>query len=92
MIQHYVYIMANETRVLYTGMTRDLKRRLSQHRSGHGSKFCRQHKITRLVYVETFAERPEARAREKQIKRGSRAKKIALIESVNPEWEDLGAE
>ena len=86
----YVYILTNESnRVLYTGVTADFEKRLRQHREGGGSKFAKKYKTHKLVHVETFSNIRDAIAREKQIKAGSRADKIALIERDNPEWRDL---
>ena len=89
MRQFYVYIMANKSRTIYTGVTNDLKYRVSQHQSGVGSKFASKYSITRLVYYECYPNARDAIAREKQIKGWLRSKKVALIESVNPKWEDL---
>jgi putative endonuclease len=75
--------------VLYTGVTGDLKRRVYQHRSGHGGGFTSRHKIVKLVYYEATASAQAAIAREKQIKGGSRSKKVDLVNSMNPEWRDL---
>ena len=75
--------------VLYTGVTNNLERRILEHRSGKGSAFTRTYKITKLVYFEETNNIKEAIAREKQIKGGSRKKKIELINSFNPMWNDL---
>jgi putative endonuclease len=77
---------------LYTGVTSDLSGRVAQHKDGKGSKFTSKYKITRLVYYEEFSDINEAIMREKQIKGWLRKKKIALIESVNLQWEDLSAD
>ena len=88
-----VYILTNSwRRVLYTGVTSDLTRRLDQHRSDGGSGFTTRYRVNKLVYFESFDRIEDAIAREKQIKGGSRADKIALIESVNPDWKDLAEE
>ena len=92
MKQHYVYIMTNRSRTLYTGVTNNLERRVFEHKQGMGSKFTSKYNITRLVYYEECPDVREAIAREKQIKGWLRAKKIALIESVNPEWKERSAE
>ena len=85
-----VYMMCNKWRtVIYTGVSNDLLRRVVQHRSGTGSVFAKRYNVDRLVYFETTDDAYSAIAREKQIKAGSRAKKIALIESQNPDWKDL---
>src|SRR5689334_14111017 len=86
----YVYIMANTySRVLYVGMTGDLPRRVWEHKSKSIPGFTADYNITSLVYFEELDGPKAAIAREKQIKGWSRAKKVALIESVNPEWDDL---
>lgn len=83
-------MMCNRWRtVIYTGVTNDLIRRVSQHRDGTGSEFAKRYNVNRLVYYETTDDVYAAITREKQIKAGSRAKKLALIESQNPEWKDL---
>jgi putative endonuclease len=88
--RYYVYLLTNRRRtVLYTGMTNDLRRRVGEHRQGRGSAFTRRYNVTELVYFETFTDVNEAITREKQIKAGSCKKKVALVESVNPEWQDL---
>ncbi len=92
MKNYYVYILANRTRVLYTNVTNNLERRISQHKNGITPGFTSQYNVTRLFYYETFSGIRDAIAREKQIKGWLRAKKIALIESVNPKWEDLSKE
>ena len=75
--------------MLYTGVTNDLPRRVSEYKAGNGSSFTLKYRITKLVYCGEFTRRNDAITREKQIKAGSRAKKVALIASVNPEWNDL---
>jgi putative endonuclease len=75
--------------VLYTGVTNELQRRVLDHRSGKGSGFTKKYNITKLVYFESGDDINLAIVREKQIKAGSRKKKIELIESINPEWKDL---
>jgi putative endonuclease len=88
---YYVYILANRSRTLYVGVTRNLMRRLHEHRSGMVPGFTRRYRIRRLVYVENASNPSDAIAREKQIKNWTRAKKVALIESANPVWTDLAA-
>jgi putative endonuclease len=75
--------------VLYTGVTNELQRRVLEHRSGKGSEFTKKYNLTKLIYFESGDDTNVAIAREKQIKAGSRKKKIALIENINPEWKDL---
>ena len=89
--RYYVYIATNRSKTLYTGVTNNLERRIDEHRRGIGSKFAAKYNITRLAYYEVFGDIRDAIAREKQIKGWLRSKKIALIESTNPEWEDLSA-
>lgn len=87
---YFVYILSNLRRtVLYVGMTRDLARRLRQHRNGGGSGFVRRYHATQLVYVEFFQDSGSARAREKQLKAGNRERKLALIKKLNPGWVNL---
>ena len=88
--EYYVYIMTNRYHtVLYTGVTNHLIRRVYQHKTGKGGKFTSRYRATKLVYFETFASIDRAIAREKQIKAGSRGKKVKLIDAQNPEWKDL---
>ncbi|MEA3441819.1 MAG: GIY-YIG nuclease family protein [Chloroflexota bacterium] len=88
--QYCVYIMTNRyNTVLYTGVTNDLQRRVLEHKSGKGSTFTGKYNIKKLVYFEVTNDINAAIAREKQIKAGSRQKKIDLINSMNPEWNDL---
>jgi putative endonuclease len=75
--------------VLYTGVTNDLRRRVTEHKAGKGSKFTSKYKITKLVYYECGSDISAALEREKQIKGGSRQKKIDLINSMNQGWENL---
>jgi putative endonuclease len=87
---YYVYILTNkDNNVLYTGVTGDLSCRVSQHRLGKGSKFTARYHATKLVYYEIYHDVFDAITREKQIKGGSRQKKINLVNEVNPDWEDL---
>jgi len=91
MKQCYVYIMCNKTRTLYTGMTNDLYRRVFEHKHKLVKGFTSRYNITMLVYYEEYWDPSQAIAREKQIKGWLRSKKIALIESINPDWLDLAA-
>jgi putative endonuclease len=86
---YYVYIMTNRSKTLYTGVTNDLERRVYGHKNKLIPGFTSKYNITQLVYYEETPDVREAIFREKQIKGWLRAKKIALIESVNPEWRDL---
>jgi len=76
-------------KVLYTGVTNDLQRRIMQHKTGRGGVFTKKYNITKLVYFESGDNINLAIIREKQIKAGSRQDKINLINSMNPEWKDL---
>ncbi len=92
MSQYYVYILTNKSRTLYTGVTNDLQRRVYEHREKLLRGFTSRYNITKLVYFEATPDIREAITREKQIKGWLRSKKIALIESVNPNWIDLSTE
>jgi putative endonuclease len=88
--QYYVYIMTNKNnKVLYTGITNDLKRRIYEHKEKFGPGFTKKYNVSKLVYYEIFEDPENAILREKQIKAGSRQKKIDLIHSMNKEWTDL---
>ncbi len=90
MKQYYIYIMTNKSnRVLYTGVTGNLVRRVFEHKNKLRHGFTRKYNVNKLVYYEIFSEIEEALIREKQIKGGSRQKKIILVESKNKNWEDL---
>jgi len=83
-------MMTNYTKtVIYTGVTNDLNRRVWEHKNKIGSSFTKKYNINRLIYYEDFGQICDAIAAEKKIKAGSRAKKIQLIESINPKWQDL---
>jgi predicted GIY-YIG superfamily endonuclease len=85
-----VYIMASRRNgTLYTGVTSSLVHRAWQHREGLTDGFTKQYGCKLLVWFELHASMPEAITREKQLKGGSRTKKLALIEAMNPEWDDL---
>lgn len=85
----FVYILASQSGVLYTGVTNSLDRRILQHRQGDIPSFSKRYRAVRLVYYERLGDIRSAIAREKQIKGWRRARKIALIESLNPSWRDL---
>ena len=89
---YYVYIMASRSGVLYTGVTNDLNRRVGEHKEGQIPGFTRTYKVNRLVYYESMQEVNAAIAREKQIKRWRREKKVKLIETINRGWDDLSRE
>jgi predicted GIY-YIG superfamily endonuclease len=85
-----VYIMANKRNgTLYTGVTSNLPQRAWQHREGVADGFTKRYGCKRLVWFEMAPSMEAAILREKQIKAGSRARKLALIEVLNPEWDDL---
>ena len=86
----YIYLMSNKTNtVIYTGVTSDLIKRVYEHKYKMADGFTKKYNVIKLVYYEVFADITEAIKREKQIKGGSRTKKIKLIESINPGWKDL---
>ncbi len=88
--QYCVYIMTNKhNTVLYTGITSNLNKRVYEHKEKVVEGFTKRYSITKLVYCEVYDEVHSAIAREKQIKAGSRRKKIELIESMNKAWRDL---
>jgi putative endonuclease len=86
---YYVYILCSNSRVLYIGVTNDLERRVAQHRKRRPGAFTTRYNVHRLVHTEAFGWIQEAIKREKQLKRWTRERKIALIESENPRWQDL---
>lgn len=88
---YFIYILTNKRRTtLYTGVTNNLLNRAWQHKTKiQQDSFTARYNLDHLVYYEAFNDVYDALAREKQIKAGSRMKKIALIESINPEWNDL---
>lgn len=88
--QYYIYIMTNKyNTVLYTGVTNDLKRRVFEHRQNLAAGFTSKYHVHKLVYYEVAEDIHAAIAREKQIKAGSRQKKIDLVSSMNKDWSDL---
>ena len=90
MREYYVYILTNKKHtVLYTGVTGSLYQRIQQHKSYKGSKFTSRYHVNKLVYVEVHENAYDAISREKQIKAGSRQKKIDLINAMNLDWKDL---
>jgi putative endonuclease len=88
----YVYILASKSRVLYTGMTNDLMRRMYEHRENVNAGFTQKYKVKTLVYFEMTNGPTSAIQREKQIKGWSRSKKIELVEAKNSDWKDLSEE
>ena len=90
MNRYYTYILANKSdTTLYIGVTNDLERRVKEHRSGMIPGFTQKYSCHKLVYFEEFSDVEQAIAREKQLKKWSRAKKDALIDTKNKEREDL---
>jgi putative endonuclease len=88
--RYFVYIMTNQHHtVLYTGVTNDLVRRVIQHREKMIPGFTTRYNVDKLVFYEATSDVRSAIAREKQIKGGSRRRKIALIEGMNPRWREL---
>ena len=88
--QPCVYILASRPNgPIYTGVTADLPRRVSQHKRGEGSAFTKRYQIDKLVWMEMHDRMDEAIAREKQIKRWTKARRRGLIDEFNPEWRDL---
>ena len=90
--QYYVYILTNRTRRLYVGMTNDLLRRVYEHKKKLTPGFTSTYNIAWLVYYETVGDVYSALSREKQVKAWRREKKLALVETMNPDWKDLSTE
>ena len=90
--EYYVYIMSSYRGTLYTGVTSDLARRAYQHRRKLIGGFTKKYNISKLVYYESTNDIRSAIDREKQIKGWLRGKKVALVESLNPQWKDLAEE
>jgi putative endonuclease len=88
-VVYHVYFMASASSVLYLGVTGHLERRVLEHKTKARVGFSSRYKTTKLVYFEAFGQVKDAIAREKQLKRWRREKKVELIECVNPEWKDL---
>jgi putative endonuclease len=86
---YYVYMMSSKNRTLYTGVTGFLMSRVLRHKKGEGGEFTRRYRVYRLVYFQSFRNIGDAIARETEIKKWRREKKVALIEERNPTWEDL---
>ena len=90
MRRFYVYIMASKSRVLYIGITNDIWRRVWEHKHDLIPGFTSKYRVHRLVHFETFQYVGNAITREKELKGWLRVRKVALISSANPTWEDLG--
>jgi putative endonuclease len=86
---YHVYFMASKSGVLYIGVTGNLAKRVFQHKEKLIPGFTKKYNVTKLVWFEPHVTARSAISREKEIKRWNRAKKIALIESLNPQWNDL---
>jgi putative endonuclease len=87
--RYYVYILSNGHGTLYVGVTNNLRRRVLEHRRGLVAGFTRRYNLHRLVYFESTPDPLAAIAREKEIKGWSRARKVALVQVLNPGWRDL---
>ena len=92
MPRYYVYMMSNISKMIYTGMTNSLSRRVREHKQKVNDGFTKRYNIHRLVYYEEFQDVRKAIAREKEIKGWRREKKVALIVGLNPKWRDLAEE
>jgi len=90
--RYYVYIMSNVSKMLYVGVTNDLEKRVLQNKSRLIPGYTQKYNLFKLVYLESFGDIRDAIRREKQIKGWLRARKVALIESVNLSWNDLAEE
>ena len=86
---YYVYILTNKSATLYIGVTNNLERRLYEHKHKYLEGFTKKYNINTLIYFEEYSDLIEAIAREKQLKGWSRKKKIYLIKSINPLFEEL---
>jgi putative endonuclease len=89
MREYYVYIMSSYRGTLYIGVTSDLTRRVYEHRHKLVDGFTKRYNVSKLVYYESTSDVRSAIKREKQIKGWLRSKKVALVESLNPQWKDL---
>jgi putative endonuclease len=89
MRNYYVYILSNEAKTLYIGVTNNLERRIYEHKNKLINGFTKKYNLTKLVYYETTDDIRDAIYREKQLKGWLRIKKILLIEENNPGWDDL---
>jgi putative endonuclease len=88
----FVYIVASASRTIYIGITNDLRRRVDEHKAKALPGFTATYNVHRLVWFEEFADAATAISREKELKNWRRAKKIKLIESMNPAWNDLSSD
>ena len=92
MAEYYVYIMANVTGMLYIGVTNNIARRVIEHKTKKVKGFTSRYNLTQLVYCESTPGIYNALTREKQLKGWTRKKKVALIDTMNPDWKDLSQE
>jgi putative endonuclease len=92
MQDYYVYILASRSRTLYVGVTRDLQKRLFEHRDRSRTGFTTRYNVSRLVHFEVTSDIKSAITREKQIKSWSRRRKLELVSATNPAWLDLSDE
>ena len=92
-MRYFVYILASRYKgTLYIGVTRDLSRRIGEHKGGFVPGFTKMYGVTRLVYFEEYSSILDGRSREHVLKRWRREWKIKLIETMNPTWRDLAPE
>ena len=89
---YYLYIMASKTGTLYIGFTSDIKQRVYEHKNHLLPGFTDKYNVERLLYIETFRDVFSGIQREKQVKAWRREKKVRLIDSANPKWDDLSAD
>ena len=89
MKDYYVYILSNRQKTLYVGVTNNLVRRIYEHKNKLVEGFTKKYNLNKLIYFETYSEIKDAIKREKQLKNWHRDWKIKLIESINPNWDDL---
>jgi len=87
--EYHIYIMTNKSGTFYIGLTNNIKKRVYQHKNKLADGFTKKYNIDKLLYYETFSDIYSAIAREKTVKGWLRKKKIELINTINPEWEDL---
>lgn len=92
MKSYFIYILANQNKVLYVGMTGDLSRRIFEHKQGFVEGFTKKYRVNKLVYYEILQDAKNAINRERQLKNWHRQWKVNLIESMNKEWRDLYSE
>ena len=90
--EYYIYIIASKSGTLYTGVTNNLERRITEHKQGFYTGFTKSYHCHRLLYFEQGTDIQGALAREKQIKNWRREKKEWLIKKMNPTWKDLSAD